>query len=82
MLTDEIFKDCIGNHSTSSIALDHVHLVGLPGIDVAIHNIADVRVRSQRPHTASTAPIAIDILNENVLRGALCFIRRMLPDLI
>lgn len=82
MLTDEIFKDCIGNRSTSAIALDHVHLVGLPGVDVAIHNIADVRVRSQRPHTAPTAPIAIDILNENVLCGALCFIRRMLPDLI
>lgn len=70
--TDEVFESDIGNGAAAAVALDHVHLVGGPGVDVAVGDVADVNVGGERAHGAATAPVAVDVLNQDALGGTLC----------
>lgn len=67
MLTDEVLKQQISRRATTTIALNEHHVVRVPGIDVPVRDITDIGILSKRAHTASTAPVAVDILNQNVL---------------
>lgn len=40
--TDEVLEDEVLNVTAASVALDHVHLVRFPGVDVAVGDVADV----------------------------------------
>lgn len=71
MLTDEILKQQVSRGATTTIALNEHHVVGVPGIDVPVSDITDIGILSKRAHTASTAPVAVDILNQDVLRRTL-----------
>ena len=64
--TDKVFEENVFYSSTASVALDHVHLVGRPGIDVAISDVADVGICAQGAHSTSTTPVAVDTFNKNV----------------
>jgi hypothetical protein len=67
VLTDEVLKKEILDVATASVALDHVHLVGLPGVDVAVGDVTDVDVGAQGSHGTAATPVAVDVLDENVL---------------
>lgn len=73
--TNEVLQDNVRYGAATTIALDHVHLVGGPGVDVAVSDVADVNVGGKRAHGATTAPVAVDVLNENALGGTLRRVR-------
>ena len=65
--TDEVFQQNVGHRSITTVALDHVHLVGGPGVDVAVGDVGNVDSSRQRAHGTATTPIAVDALDQNVL---------------
>lgn len=80
LLTDEVLEENILDEAATSIALDQHHVVRAPGVDVAVSDVADIGIRAKRAHTTSTTPVAVDALNEDVLRWALLLIvSLMLP---
>lgn len=65
--TDKVLQDQVGYCATAAVALDHVHLVRGPGVDVTVKDVGDVDVGRQGAHGAATTPVAVDILDEDVL---------------
>jgi hypothetical protein len=43
------------------------HLVGVHGVDVAVDDVGDVGILSKRSHCAATGPVAVHILDQDVL---------------
>lgn len=70
-LTNEVLQKDILDVTAASVALDHVHLVRVPGVDVAVGDIADIDIGSKGAHGTATTPVAVDVLNQNVLGGTL-----------
>jgi hypothetical protein len=70
-LTDEVFKKEVLDVATASVALDHVHLVGRPGVDVAVGDVADVDVGAEGSHGTATTRVAVDVLDEDIFGRAL-----------
>lgn len=64
--TDEVLKHGVRNRTTATVALNHVHLVGFPGVDVTVQDVADIGVGSQRAHTTSSTPVAVNVLDDDV----------------
>lgn len=75
LLTDEIFENNIRNCTAATIALDHHHLVRVPGVDVSVGDVADIRVCSKGAYGATTAYITVDVLHKDVLCGTLDILR-------
>lgn len=71
LLTDEILEGDIGNRATASVALDKHHLVRVPGVHVSEGDRADVSILAEGSHTAATAPVAVDVFDQDVLGGTL-----------
>jgi hypothetical protein len=69
--TDEVLQDQVGHCAAAAVALDHVHLVRGPGVDVTVEDVGDVDAGAQGAHGAATAPVAVDVFDKNVLGGAL-----------
>ena len=45
------------------------HLVRVDRVDIAVGDVRYVDILSQRAHCAVAGPIAVDVLDEDVLRG-------------
>jgi hypothetical protein len=70
--TDEVLQDQVGHGAATAVALDHVHLVRGPGVDITVNDVGDIDVGREGAHGAATAPVAVDVLDEDVLGGTLC----------
>jgi hypothetical protein len=46
-------------------------LVRGPGVDITVDDIGDIDVGREGAHGAATAPVAVDVLDEDVLGGTL-----------
>jgi hypothetical protein len=77
VLTDEILENNIRNSATATIALDHHHLVRIPGVYVLVGDVADIRVCPKGAHAATTAQVTVDVLHEDVLCRTLNFCVRI-----
>lgn len=47
------------------------HLVRADSVDVAVSDVSDIDVLSERSHSAATRPVAVDVLDEDILRRRL-----------
>lgn len=69
--TNKVLENDIFDRATSAIGLDHHHLIGRPGVDITIENVANISVCPKRANGRATAPVTINVLNENVMCRAL-----------
>lgn len=44
--TDEVLQHEVGHGSAASVALDHIHLVRFPGVNITVDNVGDFCVSS------------------------------------
>jgi hypothetical protein len=69
--TNEVLKDCVFEGPAAAVGLDHHHLVGRPGVDITVENVADVGVCPERADGTAAAPVAVDVLDQDIVRWAL-----------
>ena len=74
-MTDEVFEDAVRYGTGSSVRLDHEHLVRLPGVDIAVGDFRDGGVCTERANGAASTPVAIYVLDEEVVAGILLMFR-------
>lgn len=72
--TNEVLKDCILECPAAAVGLDHHHLVGRPGVDITVENVADIGVCPERADGTAAAPVTVDIFNQDIVRRALLVI--------
>lgn len=70
-VTSEGVEGKVVDISVATVGLDHKHLVGVVGVDVAVLNIVDCNTGAERSHGTSTRPVAVHLLNQNVVCGTL-----------
>lgn len=70
-LADEVLEDDVGHGAAAAVGLDHHHLVGLVGVDVTVLDVRDIRVLSQRAESTAARPVAVDVLDQDVVGGRL-----------
>lgn len=70
-MANEVFHENIFQVSTTSIGLDHHHLVRVHGIDISVDHVRNRDVSTERTECRPPAPVAVNILYENVLRWTL-----------
>jgi len=66
-VTDEILENNIFDVAAATIRLYHHHLVRFPSVDVLVYNGRDGSISAKRAHGAATAPVAVDILDQDIL---------------
>lgn len=71
---DEVLKHCVLECPVAAVGFDHHHLVGRPGVDITIENIADIGVCPEGADGTATAPVTVDVLNQDIVRWALLVI--------
>ena len=71
LLTNEVLEEDILGEAATSVALNQHHVVRVPGVNVAVSDVANVGIRAERTHTTATAPVAVDAFNKDVLRRTL-----------
>lgn len=62
-ITNKILQEHILHVSTSTIGLDHHHLVRMHGVDIPIDNVGDIDILSKGTKRRSTTPITVDVLD-------------------
>lgn len=65
-VANEVLKQDVFNVSGAAVGLDHHHLVGLPGVDVAVFDLGDGCVGAERTHAATAGPVAVNVLDKQV----------------
>lgn len=70
-VSDEVGKCAVPDRSVAAVGLDHEHLVAIDSVDLVIRDVRDVNVQSETTHGAAARPVAVDLLNENILRCVL-----------
>lgn len=73
-MADEVLENDIFDIAAATIGLDHHHLVRFPGVDVLVYYGGDGGVSAERAHGAAAAPVAVDVLNQDI------FGRRLYSD--
>lgn len=66
-MANEILQDDVLHVSTTSIRFYHHHLVRFVGVYVSVHHIRDIDVDAERAERGATAPVAIYVLNKDVV---------------
>ena len=66
-MADEVGELAVPDVAAAAVRLDHVHLVGLPGVDVVVFDLGDGGVGAEGAHGAAAAPVAVNVLHEYVL---------------
>jgi hypothetical protein len=70
-VADEVLEYTIRDGAVSTVGLEHHHVVRLPSVDVGIGDLGDVGIDAKRPDAGATGPVAIYILDEEVIAGVL-----------
>lgn len=65
--TNEVLKNDVGYIARATIALDHHHLVRVPGVDIAVDNVADVGAGTEGSDGTSATGVAVDVLDQEVV---------------
>lgn len=69
-MANKVLKSYIFYVTATTIGLYHHHLVRLPGVNVSVMDLRNSRVGTKRSHSTSATPVAVDVLNEDILRRA------------
>ena len=70
-MPDKVFQRDVRDTAIASIALEHEHLVARPSVNVSVSDIRHRSARAKRSHTATTTPITVNILHQDILRWRL-----------
>ena len=61
--TNEVLEKDILDIAAASVALDHVHLVRIPGVDVAVGDVANINIGAKGAHGTAATPVAVDVFD-------------------
>lgn len=70
-VSNEVLHQDVRQRSASTVGLDHHHLIGRHGVDVAVMDVGNVDVDTERSKCRATTPVAVYIFHENVMCWAL-----------
>jgi hypothetical protein len=70
-VSNKVLHEDVRQRSTSAVGLDHHHLIGRHGVDVAVVDVRNVDVDAERSKCRATTPVAIYIFHEDVVCRAL-----------
>ncbi len=71
LVTDEVLESDVLDVAVTSVRLDHHLLVGILSIDVGVGNGGDGCSRAEGSNGTSSAPVAVDVLDQVVTRWVL-----------
>lgn len=70
-VADKVLKGAVADGAGTAVGLDHHHLVGVGGVDVAVDDLGDGDVGTEGAEGGTAGPVAVDVLDEDVLAGGL-----------
>lgn len=73
-MTYKILEDAVRNRTGAPIRFDHEHLIRLPGVDIAVGNFSNARVRPEGANGTASTPVAIYIFDEEVIAAILVYV--------
>lgn len=65
-VTDEVLEARVLEDAITAVVLDHHHLVGVDGVDVAVGDVGDGGVSAEGADSTAARPVAEDVLDKNV----------------
>lgn len=70
-MTDKILEHGIRDGTRPAVGFDQEHLVRLPSVDIAVRYFGDASIRTKRPNGRTPAPIAVNVLDKEVITRVL-----------
>lgn len=64
-MADEVIESHIRDGPRAAVALNHHHLVALPGVDVAVGDVFDIGAGAERAKGTPAGPVAVNVLDED-----------------